>query len=398
MPRKETSAGVAALTDELEARVRGANAPAIARDVSARFTIDGHSWTLIRRRGRFALQPGTRFRPDVRISTSLATLRAMLDGSTSGVDAFLDGALFVRGNLALSLQLDGIFDSGNRPARMPRARRVQARGIDTFYLEAGAGPCVVLLHGLGATNASMLPTLRALSPTYRVIAPDLPGFGDSDKPIRAYHPAFFAAWAASLLDELGIDRAHFIGNSMGGRISIEMGLRHPSRVNKLVLFAPSMAFLKYRQLVPVVRFLMPELAVVPLFLPRSRAVAGLRSMFHVPSRLALPWYEAAIDEFLRIFKTPRGRIAFFSAARQIYLEDARGRRGFWDRLEGLDAPSLFLWGQHDRLVPLGFSRHAARSIPHARSIVLEGCGHVPQFELPDRTHALVHEFLATPTA
>ena len=98
---------------------------------------------------------------------------------------------------------------------------------------------------------------------------------------------------------------------------------------------------------------------------------------------------------MRVFNTARGRIAFFSAARQIYLEEPWGDTGFWDRLPALSVPSLFVWGRRDRLVPAAFAGHVERMLPAARSVVLEDCGHVPQFELPERTHELAREFLAS---
>jgi pimeloyl-ACP methyl ester carboxylesterase len=95
-----------------------------------------------------------------------------------------------------------------------------------------------------------------------------------------------------------------------------------------------------------------------------------------------------------VFSSPRGRIAFFSAARQIYLEEPYGEAGFWDRIKGLSRPALFVWGDRDRLVPAGFARHVERAVPDAHSILLQDCGHVPQFEHPERTHAAIREFLA----
>src|SRR5581483_5045052 len=90
--------------------------------------------------------------------------------------------------------------------------------------EAGTGPAVVMIHGLGATKVSFLPTLAALAPHFRAIAVDLPGFGDSDKPILApYNAPYFAGTMTALRDALELDRANFIGNSMGGRIAIEVG-------------------------------------------------------------------------------------------------------------------------------------------------------------------------------
>lgn len=327
----------------------------------------------------------------VRVDTR--TLADILEGRECGVQAFLDGRLVMRGNLSLVLQLDGA-DEPSRPARFPRARRVRALDVSTSYLEAGAGEPVVLLHGLGATNASMLPTLVDLATDHRVIAPDLPGFGDSEKPVRTYDPAFYARWLGAFLDEIGVARAILVGNSMGGRIAIEAGLQTPDRVEALALFAPSLAFKKFREATPLVRLLAAELGAMPLVLPRPIVLTALRMMFARPERLRDAWYDAAADEFLRVFATPRGRMAFLSAARQIYLEEAHGEAGFWDRLGALMPPALFLWGDHDQLVPWRFSRHVEAVLPHARSVVLPDCGHVPQFEHREATHRLVRTFLA----
>jgi pimeloyl-ACP methyl ester carboxylesterase len=331
--------------------------------------------------------------PDAVLFAAPDVMAGVVEGNVSGVDAWLAGELTMRGNIALALKLQGTVHP-DRPARIPRARTVSAHGVDTFYLEAGYGPAVVLLHGLGATNSSMLPTLAELSHDHRVLAPDLPGFGESAKPLRAYHPAFYARWLHALLDATHVERALLVGNSMGGRVAIEMALRHPARVERLVLFAPSLAFRRFRFLQPVVRLLAAELGVVPVPVPRWLAMRVLRLMFAEPERLPAAWYEAAMDEFQRVFSTLRGRIAFFSAARQLYLEASDGPHGFWERLPALACPALFLWGDQDLLVPAAFAPHVEAALPGARSVVLPSCGHVPQFEHPALTHRLVREFLS----
>jgi pimeloyl-ACP methyl ester carboxylesterase len=146
---------------------------------------------------------------------------------------------------------------------------------------------------------------------------------------------------------------------------------------------------------PAVRLARPELAALPLPMTKGMARAGLRLMFSRPSRLTGQSYDAAAGEFFRVYRRPAYRVAFFSAMRQIYLDDAFGDLGFWSRLPSLEPPALFLWGDRDRLVPAGFARHVAAALPNARSIVLEDCGHVPQFELPDRTHAEVRAFISS---
>jgi pimeloyl-ACP methyl ester carboxylesterase len=181
---------------------------------------------------------------------------------------------------------------------------------------------------------------------------------------------------------------------MGGRVAIEMGLEAPDRVDRMVLLAPSPAFIRRREFVRLVRLLRPELALLPVPLWHRHVVRGIRFMFARPDRLPQDWYAAAADEFIRIFRTRRGRIAFFSAAREIYLEEPYGERGFWDRLPDMLRPALFVWGEKDRLVPARFERHVHKAVPRATSVVLRDCGHVPQYELPDETHRLIREFLS----
>ena len=389
------STASADLGDVLFAAVRSADAmPARISATVALRPYDEPGWTVVIRRGRLALEPGTEAAATTTICGGADTLRRIATGQLSGVRAFLDGDITVRGNLSLSLRMSGMWASS---AAGITAGDVVAEGQRTFYIEAGKGEPVVLLHGLGATNASMLPTLQALSEHYRVIAPDLPGFGDSDKPLRSLHAAFYARWVQDFCRALGLERPHLIGNSMGGRIAVEAGLRNPDDVGKLVLLAPSPAFLRGREYVRLVRILRPELALLPLPLSGRHVVNGIRGMFSKPSRLERSWYESAADEFLRVFRSARGRICFFSAMRQIYLEEPHAPPGgFWGRLPGLTAPALFVWGDRDRLVPAKFGRHVERALPNATSVVLPDCGHVPQFEHPQRTHALVADFLAEP--
>jgi pimeloyl-ACP methyl ester carboxylesterase len=368
----------------------------IVQDLDTAVALDdgtGNLWTVRLDRGRFAVSTGRTRDAETTITSDPLTLVGIVRGKRSGIEAFLRGRLSVRGNLSLALKLDGVFDRRERPSNRPRPGHVIANGIDTFYLDAGSGPPVIVLHGLGATNASMLPTLSSLAESHRVLAPDLPGFGDSGKPQASYDPAFYAQWLASFMDATSISEACIVGNSMGGRIAIEMGLTFPDRVSKLALLAPSMAFRRFRQAVPIVRFLSPEMAALPLPFLRSHSHHGLRLLFSRPDRLHHSWYDAAVDEFLRIFRTSRGRVSLFAAARQIYLERPFGPNGFWTRLERLRPESLFIWGERDRLVPVGFAKHVATLLPHAVSEVLEDCGHVPQFELPDATHRLIKGFL-----
>jgi pimeloyl-ACP methyl ester carboxylesterase len=384
-----------AIERALEARVARPSERALAR--TERIVFDagrGGAWTIHFRPGGVSLERGRASNPSATLSADAPTLLGVLDGTIPGVDAFLRGELFVRGNLALPLELDDLLHPTERDPRSPSCHRVVALEVESFYLEAGPkdAPPVVLVHGLGATSASFLPTLWDLARDHHVFAVDLPGFGESGKPVRPLHAPYFARWLLAFMDALRIERAHLIGNSMGGRVSLEVALRAPERVDHVALYAPSLAWKRYRVATRLVRLLRPEIAVLPLPVLHRIAVGVLRSMFAQPDRVPAAAMAGAADEFLRIFGSPRGRIAFFHAAREIYLEDPHGDRGFWDRLPYLSRPSLFIFGTHDWLVPHGFMRYVRRALPHSRCELFDNCGHVPQFEHPEKTHALTREF------
>jgi pimeloyl-ACP methyl ester carboxylesterase len=390
-PREYSNAIEAAL------RTRVARPSDRALSRSERVVFDagsGGAWTVHFKKGGVSLERGRDADPSATLSADAETLLGVLDGSVAGVEAFLRGDLSVRGNLALPLELDDLLHPVGRDPRSPSCHRVFAHDVESFYLEAGPkdGKPVVLIHGLGATSASFLPTLWDLARDHRVYAVDLPGFGESGKPVRPLHAPYFARWLVALLDALQIERAHLIGNSMGGRVSLEVALRWPERVEKLALYAPSLAWKRYRVATRLVRLLRPEIAVLPVPVLHRIALGVLRSMFAKPDRVPAAGMAGAADEFIRVFGTPRGRIAFFHAAREIYLEDPHGDRGFWDRLPSLSRPALFIFGTHDWLVPHGFMRYVKDALPQARCELFDDCGHVPQFELPDRTHALTREF------
>jgi pimeloyl-ACP methyl ester carboxylesterase len=396
--REPVGKDASAIEAALRARIARTSDRAGAR--RARLTFDAGptgAWTIDLRRGQAKLSTGRRRGADSTIFADAPTLTAVVEGRLTGLQAFLEGRLFMRGNIALALEVDDLLPPPSRDPRAPRCHRVMADGVRSFYLEAGrrGAPPVVLIHGLGATGASFLPTVWDLSSDYHVIAVDLPGFGESDKPVRPLHPEFFARWLVALLDALSIERASLVGNSMGGRVALEAGIRSPSRVERLVLLAPSLAWRRYRFAVGLVRLLRPEIAVTPLPVLHRLALGVLRSLFAEPQRVPRAAMEAAADEFVRVFATPRGRVAFFHAAREIYLEDPHGVRGFWDRLPSLSRPALFLFGDRDWLVPRAFARHVRRALPSARCELLHDCGHVPQFELPEETHRLIRGFLSS---
>jgi pimeloyl-ACP methyl ester carboxylesterase len=339
--------------------------------------------------GSAAQLEATHGEADATLTADPQTWAALAEDARGGLDAYRAGKLSVRQNLHLGIGFLAATSGLTGPGRL-RFRMVKARRARLSTVEAGLGPVVVAVHGLGATKGSFLPTVVALSDRFRVIALDLPGFGDSDKPIGArYDAGYFARAVIDLLDAIGVDRAHLIGNSLGGRVALEVGLRHPDRVDRLALLAPSLAWRRDRPWARLVKLLRPELGLVQLA-PRP-IVDGI-------VRRIIPgaddgWTAAGVDEFLRAYLTPAGRAAFYAAARHIYLEEPHGETGFWTRLRGLQPAALFVWGTRDGLVPISFERHVAEALPRARHVELD-CGHVPQIERPRQTHAAVGDFFA----
>lgn len=334
-------------------------------------------------------------RPDVTIGTDSETWLRLRAGELSGIEAFSQRLLYARGDLDLAVGFEGLFrlPSGRPP--LLRIHNVEVDGgLRISTLTMGAGPDVLLLHGLGSTKSSFFDTAAALSRRYRVHALDLPGFGGSSKPALARYGAAFSARAVlGVMDALEIDRAHLVGNSMGGRVALEVGLTHPERVGGLGLLCPALPYVK-RGLQPLVRLLRPELALLPHSLGRGRIEQQFWSMFADPDQVDPSVADIAVDEFERIYRTAGARIAFGASARSIYLEPPFGRSGLFPRLAELQPPALFVWSSHDRLVPAGFRRHVEQWLPSAEQIVLEGCGHVPQVERPERTNGLLERFLA----
>lgn len=327
---------------------------------------------------------------DAVLSADAQTWSEIAEDVRGVMRAFRRGRLRIRHDLHLGVGFLAATALAQGPGRL-RIRHVQTAVGAVSTTEAGTGEPVLLVHGLGATKASFLPTIEALAGSHRAIAVDLPGFGDSDKPLwAAYDARFFARAMAALLDALELDSAHVVGNSMGGRVALELGLSHPERVDRLVMLAPSLAWLKPRPWAPYLRLIPTQLGVLQLA-PRPLVEMIVKQVVPGSDK---EWTAAGIDEFLRSYLTPLGRAAFYAAARNIYLEEPRGRDGLWTRLHELQRDALFVWGRKDNIVPIAFARHVRNELPGAHHLELD-CGHVPQLERPRQTHEAMARFLAT---
>ena len=243
----------------------------------------------------------------------------------------------------------------------------------------------MLLHGLGGTKSSFFDTAAALSRGYRVHALDFPGFGGSSKPATArYGAPFFASAVLGVMDALGIERAHLVGNSMGGRVAIEVGLRDPDARRRPGAAVPRRR-LRAPRLPPLVRLLRPSSACCPTRSAAARIEKQFWSLFADRDLVDPSVADVAVDEFERIYRSA-GRAARLPRLRALALprQALRPRRL-------LPAPGR---ARAAGAVRLGLPRQAdpARLPPPRRAvaagaeqIMLEGCGHVPADRAP-RAH------------
>jgi pimeloyl-ACP methyl ester carboxylesterase len=375
--------------------------PEAARDLTASFVIDvtGRGPTTVALRdGRCFVSPGAAPSPVAHLATGPATWLDLVAGRVDGIAAFLAGDLRIEGDLNLAARFETLFRPAPGATRVLQTRRTAVRGVEIESIVAGSGTPVLLLHGLGASKVSFLPTLDGLGgDRFEVHALDLPGFGKSSKPVpagRRYTMAWMADAVHGYLIRNDIRSAHVVGNSMGGRIATEVGLRHPGSVRSVVGLGAAVAFDEYRRLGPLLRVTRPQyLAAAPLRLRRSWVEAGIRELFHDPSSVPEANHRAAASDLLLSLREPGYRLAFATCARNLGLEKGYGRNSYWDRLTACGVPTYWIFGRHDRLVHHRYADRVRTSLPAAKVEMWGDCGHVPQFEHPDRVNQRLTSWL-----
>ena len=172
---------------------------------------------------------------------------------------------------------------------------------------------------------------------------------------------------------------------------MEMAMLRPERVDAIACLCPAAAF-SYRPGLTFAKVLRPELGVAVAGLPRSYVKKQIKQLFSSASRLHDTWFDAAIDDFLNVWRNPRARIAFFASLRNIYLDEPYSETGFWTRLAKMDTPTLYIYGRRDVLITSRFAKKVADVLPAAKVLTWKDCGHVPQLEHPRRTEKAMLDF------
>jgi pimeloyl-ACP methyl ester carboxylesterase len=268
------------------------------------------------------------------------------------------------------------------PPPLPPERVVTLYGQDIHYYEAGTGPGVILLHGLGGEAANWTANIGPISQNHHVYALDQIGFGRSAKPLIEYRIQTFVDFLEAFMQELQIPKATLIGNSLGGWIAVAFGAQHAHLVDKLVLVdAGGLAPLGQRS-----RNLPPDLG--------RGSVSGTRKMFElIFHRKDLVTEEVVKRAFERHIRSGDGY------TRQRTLTGIFLTNQFVDeKLREIRAPTLIIWGRSDRLTDLSLGERFQKGIPGAELVVLDECAHVPQVESPERFNKVVLDFLALPAS
>ncbi len=259
-----------------------------------------------------------------------------------------------------------------------QAKTATVYGAKIHYLEAGSGPAVIFLHGLGGSSSNWAPNVAPLAAKYRVIVPDQIGFGRSDKPLINYRVGTLVDFLNGLYKELGIEKASLVGNSLGGFTAAAFALAYPEKVDRLVL-------------VDAAGFALPK-DTDPHILSALNASTreGIRQIMSTIFYNKQMYTNDAAVEMMFAQKIASGD----GYTVQRFIESiARGEDVLDGKLASLRHQTLIIWGREDALTPLALGERFKKEIPNSELFIIEKCGHVPQLEKAAEFNAALMKFL-----
>lgn len=263
--------------------------------------------------------------------------------------------------------------------------------VKLFYEEKGEGSPVLLIHGFGASTYTWRHIAPDLARDHRVIAVDMKGFGQSDKPFDEDYSVFDqAALLAQLIEDLDLNDLTVIGHSFGGGVALMLTLdeseRLKGRITKLVLLDS----IAYPQDIPMF-FQMLDMPFVShlsvrMVPPAVQTRIALQIAYLDNSKIE----DEEVETYAAPLRTAAGKHALIHSARQIVPE---GIEEISRRYKSIEQPTLIVWCDHDRIVPLDVGLKLRRTLPNAKLKLVDECGHMPQEEQPEATLALIRDFL-----
>ncbi len=270
--------------------------------------------------------------------------------------------------------------------------KVAIHGHEVMYRRGGEGEAVLLIHGLAGSSRTWRAVQPALARSYDVIAPDLLGHGESAKPMGDYSLGAFASGLRDLLAVLEVPRATIVGQSFGGGVAMQLAYQHPELCDRLVLVGSGGLG---REVSWMLRLLTLPGAehLMPLVFPRVVAERG-DDMGRLLKRVGVK--APRLSEMWRSYSSLAGaedRKAFVRTIRGV-IEPGGQVVSALDRLYlAAHIPTLIVWGDRDDIIPVRHAYAAHEAIPGSRLVIIEGVGHFPHAEAPDRFVSVLAEFL-----
>ena len=272
--------------------------------------------------------------------------------------------------------------------------RVSVHGYDLAFRRGGDGPVLLLLHGMAGSSGTWIPAMRLLQSDYTLLAPDFLGHGRSAKPLGDYSLGNHASGVRDFLNLLGIDRATVVGQSFGGGVAMQFAYQFPELCERLVLvdaggLGREVSWLLRLVSLPGAEYVMP--IVFPSFVRDwGDAVSGfLRDRGIRQARSAEMWRS------YRSLAEPENRRAFVRTVRGV-IDPGGQSVSAMDRLYlAAHMPTLIVWGDRDRIIPLAHAYQAQEALPDSRLEVMEGVGHFPHVEDPVRFVEILVDFMRT---
>lgn len=281
---------------------------------------------------------------------------------------------------------------------MPRIRLVHGEldGLELHYSSVGRGAATLLIHGLGGFAESWRHTIAALQGQSRVIAFDLPGFGQSAKPRLDYTLGFFARVVDGLLRGLEVDRVRLVGHSLGGAVAAAFALAHPERVERMALLAATVPGFPLRPSLVYRLLTLPGLGeVASRLVTRRVCTAALARCFAVPGPDEIAYL---VGHQYAVRTTAEGRAAYLATLRGVKVDFTVRAPAYRAALAGWDRPTLLIHGRQDPVVALAHAEAAARGIPGVDARYVDRCGHFPQIEYAGPVNGWLGEFLLAGSA
>jgi pimeloyl-ACP methyl ester carboxylesterase len=278
------------------------------------------------------------------------------------------------------------------PMQTPKDQYVKVGNVNTrFWASGDKGTPVILVHGLGGSIENWVFNIEPLAQRHRVYALDLKGFGRTDKLPLVKDLSTMLKFISDFMDTQNISKASLVGNSMGGGLALAFAIQLPQKVDKLVLVDNA---LMGRDVIVDFKILSLPIIGELLYKPSPKSGAGLwrKIVFDaslVTDELVKSSYELAI-----LPGAPKAMLAILRAGIGIRGQRANLTRPLLDGAAKIAAPTLIIWGQQDKIIPVAHAQIAAKTIPNSRLQIFDKCGHMPQLERPDEFNKLVLEFLA----